>query len=82
MTSQLDPAPPVEKGFHGKADELSVESEQARHAQIMNDPRIKAIKRKIDIRLVLILGLLYTVSVLDRVNVPVCTSYDWWSPTS
>jgi hypothetical protein len=36
------------------------------------DPRqLKQIKKKIDIRICLVLGVLYTASLIDRVNLPV-----------
>ena len=34
-------------------------------------PEIKAINRKIDLRICLALGVVYTISILDRVNLPV-----------
>ncbi|OJD16207.1 hypothetical protein AJ78_03639 [Emergomyces pasteurianus Ep9510] len=34
------------------------------------DPRIKAIKRKTDLRICLVLGILYTMAAIDRVNLP------------
>jgi hypothetical protein len=37
-------------------------------------PRIKKIKRKTDLRIVTLLGLLYMMAAIDRVNLPVCSS--------
>jgi hypothetical protein len=34
--------------------------------------KIRSIKRKIDCRICLVLGLLYTIAVIDRVNLSVC----------
>ena len=36
------------------------------------DPRIKAIKRKTDLRICALLGLLYMMAAIDRVNLGVC----------
>jgi hypothetical protein len=36
------------------------------HAQ-----QVKRIKRKIDVRICLVLGIMYTASLVDRVNLPV-----------
>ena len=35
-----------------------------------DDPRVKRILRKVDLRLCAILGLLYCVNQIDRVNLP------------
>ncbi len=43
------------------------------------DPRqVKQIKRQIDIRICFVLGVLYTASLIDRVNLPV--SSRWIDP--
>lgn len=36
--------------------------------------QVSRIKRKIDLRICLVLGVLYTTSLVDRVNLPVSTS--------
>lgn len=36
--------------------------------------QVSRIKRKIDLRICLVLGVLYTASLVDRVNLPVSTS--------
>jgi hypothetical protein len=55
--------------------EISLSEEKVFHlgvdAEIVDDARLKAIKKKIDLRICLILGLLYTISLLDRTNLPV-----------
>lgn len=37
------------------------------------DPRINAIKRKTDLRICTLLGLMYMMAAIDRVNLPVRT---------
>lgn len=49
-------------------------SSQSSDADTVDDPRLKGIKRKIDLRICLVLGCLYTISLLDRVNLPVSLS--------
>ncbi len=39
-----------------------------------DDPRIKAIKRKTDLRICTLLGVLYMMAAIDRVNLPVCST--------
>lgn len=40
------------------------------------DPRIKAIKRKTDLRICLLLGVLYMMAAIDRVNLGVCVLWN------
>ena len=54
------------------ADELSLENDD----EVLldgKDPRIKAIKRKTDLRICALLGLLYMMAAIDRVNLGVST---------
>lgn len=37
--------------------------------------QVKRIKKKIDLRICLVLGVMYTASLVDRVNLPVSASY-------
>lgn len=45
------------------SQELSVASEE-------EDPRLKRVKRKVDMRLSVILALMYIVNQIDRTNLP------------
>jgi hypothetical protein len=46
-------------------------SSQGSGVEAVDDPRLKRIKRTVDLRICLVLGCLYTISLLDRVNLPV-----------
>ncbi|OBT71152.1 hypothetical protein VF21_09728 [Pseudogymnoascus sp. 05NY08] len=45
-------------------------SSQGSEAETVDHPRLKSIKRTVDLRICLVLGCLYTISLLDRVNLP------------
>lgn len=59
------------------ADELSIENEDNGLLD-GKDPRIKAIKRKTDLRICALLGLLYMMAAIDRVNLGVSTLRRRW----
>ncbi|OBT55558.1 hypothetical protein VE04_02732 [Pseudogymnoascus sp. 24MN13] len=75
----------TEKGVDvvARHDEESADSEfpqekpsssQGSEVETVDHPRLKSIKRKVDLRICLVLGCLYTISLLDRVNLPVSLS--------
>jgi hypothetical protein len=75
----------TEKGIDvvARHDEESADSEfpqekpsssQGSEVETVDHPRLKSIKRKVDLRICLVLGCLYTISLLDRVNLPVSLS--------
>ena len=39
--------------------------------ELSDGPEIRKINKKIDLRITFVLGLIYTISVIDRVNLPV-----------
>jgi hypothetical protein len=49
-------------------------SSQGSEVETIDHPRLKSIKRTVDLRICLVLGCLYTISLLDRVNLPVSLS--------
>lgn len=49
-------------------------SSQGSEVETVDHPRLKSIKRTVDLRICLVLGCLYTISLLDRVNLPVSLS--------
>ena len=50
------------------------QSSQGSEVETIDHPRLKSIKRTVDLRICLVLGCLYTISLLDRVNLPVSLS--------
>lgn len=52
-------------------EDVTVDEQHEAGQDIPNDPYIKAIKRKIDLRICLVLSLMYTIAVVDRNNLPV-----------
>lgn len=50
------------------------QSSQGSEVESIDHPRLKSIKRTVDLRICLVLGCLYTISLLDRVNLPVSVS--------
>ncbi len=68
----------VESGYSGKdhvVDESGLDPELHLNATILteadrNDAAVKKIMRKVDFRLVPLLGLLYSWALIDRVNLP------------
>lgn len=49
-------------------------SSQGSEVEAIDHPHLKRIKRTVDLRICLVLGCLYTISLLDRVNLPVSLS--------
>ena len=49
-------------------------SSQGSEVETIDHPRLKSIKKTVDLRICLVLGCLYTISLLDRVNLPVSLS--------
>lgn len=75
MTQRISPveadAPVKPDVKHVEEQTLSVDDESLLNG---NDPRIKKIKRLTDLRICGLLGLLYMMTVIDRVNLGVCCS--------
>lgn len=59
------------KDMSGKAEHEDRISEFERDLDIADPQQVKRIKMKIDLRICLVLGVLYTASLIDRVNLPV-----------
>lgn len=73
MTQRISPAeansPFKQDSKHAEEQTLSVDDESILSGK---DPRIKRIKRLTDMRICALLGLLYMMAAIDRVNLGVC----------
>jgi hypothetical protein len=65
---EIEDPPHMYEFKHTGAQEAEVDDEALLNG---TDPRIKMIKRKTDLRICGLLGLLYTMAAIDRVNLGV-----------
>lgn len=59
------------KDLAAKSQHQDQLSEFDEEVDAVDPKKVKEIKRKIDLRICLVLGVLYTASLIDRVNLPV-----------
>lgn len=64
----IEPQPYKHDTKHAEENPVEIEAEALLDGK---DPRIKAIKRKTDLRICGLLGLLYMMAAIDRVNLGV-----------